>query len=536
MTFIDNTGKNLSIVIQGGFFEKNAVEVAHITFEYRKIFPNSEIILSISSSDFLDPSKKKLFPYSKIIKNRAILSACNILNTLVDKFVFCGDILPLPPVNIKHPNCNANYQIEAAKQGLKNATKEFVLRVRNDFLFKDNSFLEQYVEMCRNTRGSFSVFEERIMICSLFTLNPYALERLPFHYSDWFHFGKLSDVRLLWEELPHISLNYMTHYVNNSYLPGSNELERHFLAKTAIEQYISFSFFSKKFSELQLSCHNDIYSRRESIDILLDNFCIFDDKKSPIYFPKYMKDFLFRPNEKICISHTNWNFLVKNRNTDPEKLLTYNKGQIYKNNICYFPFILNASDMKTKIGKYLGKDIVITKTDCGGVALFGPHYDLTGGMYCARIHMSSFVSKETLMKIRATLEHGEILLNEEEFLFKDYCNNFLKHKNFLEIDFHFICPDKVGKDFEIVLEIDRVEDMAISYVEIFNTENRPKIEEMPLAFRYYMGISSRFMKKSLLEKRDKNPYAFFKDSKSIFAKYPKKIYLDKWEKMNKKRY
>lgn len=531
MKMISDIGENLSIILQGGVFEKNAVEVTHIASEYRKIFPKSEIIFSISSSDFLAISNEKLVLCSSI-KNNIFDSVCSILNNVVDKFVFCNSVLPLPPVNIKHDNCNANYQIEAAKQGLSKATKEFVLRVRNDFLFKDNSFLIQYERMCNNPRKSFSVFQKRIMICSLFTLNPYALERLPFHYSDWFHLGKLSDVQLLWD-VPHITLNYMTYYTSNSYLPGSNELERHFLAKTAIEQYIAFSFFSKKFPNLKLSCHNDIRCRKESIEILLDNFCIFDDKKSPIYFPKYMKDFLFRPNEKICISHNNWNILSQNRNIDPEKLLTCNKDNVYKNYISNFPFLLNALDLKTKIGKHLGKEIVISKTDCGGIALFGPHFDLKEGEYCARIYLSSFVSKKTEMKVRSTLENGQIILNEECFSFKNYSNNFSEKQDFLEIDLYFKCYYEIGKDFEVVLEIDQVEDMAISHVEIFDTIKFPSMREMPLSFRYYMGISSLVMKKNLIAKLNKDPYRFFRDSKSILARYPKKVYLSRCKKIIK---
>lgn len=465
MVDVNITGENLSIVLQGGIFKKNVSEVASIASEYRSLFPNSEIILSVSSTDFLDFSKSTLSSCNVSAKNQEFISACNILNLVIDHLVFCGDALSLPPVNIKHPRCNANYQIEAAKCGLQKVTREFVLRVRNDFLFKDNSFLVQYKNMSDNPRGKFSIFKERVMICSLFTLNPYAIERLPFHYSDWFHLGKLSDVKLLWD-IPHISLNYMTYYMNNSYLPGSNELERHFLAKTAVEQYIAYGFFSKKFPDIRLLCHNDIHSRRESIDILLDNFCILDDKKTQIYFPKYMKDFSFRPNAKICISHENWDLLSKNRHIDPEEILSCNKETIFKESISSFPFILNASDMYTKIGKLLGKDLVVPQTDNGGVVMFGPHFEIGEGQYRARTYISSLVCEKTIIKIRATLGHGREVLGEKEFLFENYNNDFSKTENFLKLDLDFVCLHSVGSDFEIVLEVDRVEDMAVSHVEI----------------------------------------------------------------------
>lgn len=534
MIEISKTGENISIVLQGGIFEKNSTDVTNITTEYRKLFPDSEILLSISSSDFLDfpnSTENKLVPYKQNLKNQKFINVCNILNSLVDRFVYCDNALPLPPININHPDCNANYQIEAAKRGLKEATREFVLRVRNDFLFKDDSFIDQYLEMNGNARGRFSAFQERIMICSLFTINPYAVERLSFHYSDWFHFGKLADVRLLWD-IPQLSLNYMTYYLNNPYLPGSTEIERHFLAKTGVEQYIAFGFFSKKFPDIQLSCHNDITSRRESIEILVDNFCILDHRKSPVYFAKYMKDFLYRPNEKICISHKNWEILAKNRNIDPEQVLSYPKEAIYKHDISSFPFVLNASDMKTKIGKSLGRDIVVPKTDTGGVVVFGPHFNLKRGTYRAFIYISSLVCKDTEMKIRATLNHGGEVLGERDLVFKDYHNDFLTKEGFLKIELHFSCLHDVGQDFEIVVEVNRVEDMSVSRIEIFDMRKNPELKEMPLLFQYYMEISSKIMKKTLVEKRQRDPYAFFRDSKSLLARYPRKLYMEKYKKIN----
>ncbi|WP_143221998.1 hypothetical protein, partial [Acetobacter fabarum] len=118
MVDISMTGKNLSIVLQGGLFKKNSIDVANITSEYRNLFPDAEIVLSVSSSDFLDTSKYELTTYKNTAKNQEFIRACNILNSVVDTVVFCGDALPLPPVNIKHPSCNANYQIEAARSGL----------------------------------------------------------------------------------------------------------------------------------------------------------------------------------------------------------------------------------------------------------------------------------------------------------------------------------------------------------------------------------------------------------------------------------
>ncbi|KON63017.1 hypothetical protein KOEU_34990 [Komagataeibacter europaeus] len=43
-------------------------------------------------------------------------------------------------------------------------------------------------------RRAFRSLKRRILISEFFTLDPYMFEILPFHYSDWFHFGLTEDV------------------------------------------------------------------------------------------------------------------------------------------------------------------------------------------------------------------------------------------------------------------------------------------------------------------------------------------------------
>lgn len=60
--------KSISIVIHGGCFEKNASELANILINYRKEFKESEIIFSISSSDFIDFNNSNEFSISSYKK------------------------------------------------------------------------------------------------------------------------------------------------------------------------------------------------------------------------------------------------------------------------------------------------------------------------------------------------------------------------------------------------------------------------------------------------------------------------------------
>jgi len=234
--------ESISIVIHGGCFEKNASELENILINYRKEFKESEIIFSISSSDFIDFNSSNERFISSYKKN--MTSFCYVVNKFADKIAYTYMAQSLPPVYRDGANAHPNHMIESARNGLALASREFVLRTRNDLLFKDRSFIDKYIDLSNNyyKKGKYTVFSAPVMIASIYTLNPFTVVRLPFHYSDWFNFGKLADIRPIWD-VPFITLDFATYYYNHYYKVGSSEKERNFFFRTAVEQYIYFNFF-----------------------------------------------------------------------------------------------------------------------------------------------------------------------------------------------------------------------------------------------------------------------------------------------------
>lgn len=94
--------KLISIVLHGGFFENNSSDVLNILINYREIFKKSEIIFSISSSDFIDFSKSTEFEVIAYKKNME--NACRIVNEYADKIAYSYIAQPLPPVFRDGPN------------------------------------------------------------------------------------------------------------------------------------------------------------------------------------------------------------------------------------------------------------------------------------------------------------------------------------------------------------------------------------------------------------------------------------------------
>lgn len=459
--------KLISIVIHGGFFENNSSDVLNILINYREIFKKSEIIFSISSSDFIDFSKStesEVIAYKKNMEN-----ACRIVNEYADKIAYSYIAQPLPPVFRDGPNSHPNHLIESAKNGLALATRQFVLRVRNDLLFKNRDFIEKYIELKEKyyKEGKYTIFSSPIMISSLYTLNPYAEARLPFHFSDWFHFGKLSDIRPIWD-IPLITLDFITYYTTNHYRPGSLEKERNFFSRLAIEQYIYFTFFSYHFKEIKLDYHNDDRSTYESLQILLDNFIVVDVYNLNVFYPKYGNGFNPYTNNNTKIMQESWEYLVSHREINPSKLLHVARKNTRDYTPVIFPFRIEVDHLYTKTGFSFGKSLFVSPDAPPGVACFGPHMLLNKGHYTARVAVSSLypVNNNCKIKVAATGHEGSIVLGFKNFHFNKV-NGYTDQYTYLEISFNN--PYDRLEKFEIVVSTEDQIDLAIDYIDILKS-------------------------------------------------------------------
>lgn len=454
--------KSISIVIHGGCFEKDASDIANILSSYRNIFSESEIIFSISSSDFIDfelSNEKSLFSYKK-----NMVGFCRLVNKCADKIAYSYMAQPFPPIIHDAPNCHANHMIESARNGLALASREFVLRTRNDLLFKDRSFINEYIRLYSEyyTRGEYTAVSFPVMIPSLYTLNPFSKARIPFHYSDWFNFGKLSDIRSIWD-VPLVTLDFMTYYGTHYCAPGSKAEERNFNAHIAVEQYIYFSFFSKKFKNLRLNHHNDDHSIVESIQILLDNFIVSDIYYLNVYYPKYFNGFNSYADNNTKIMQRMWEYLSAHRNINPAEFLYVPRNKLHEYAPVTFPLKIGAEQLYTKTGFHCGKSIVVPYDAPPGVACFGPYITLRQGSYTACVSLSALYPEENQCKIRisAAGEGGRLILGFRDYVFNKI-NTYQRDSVYINIDFEV--TDKSIPKFEIVIETFSHIDIAIDHI------------------------------------------------------------------------
>lgn len=492
----------LGIVVQGPIYQGNIIETANICLQWRNMFPNSEIILAISVTDIIvgtlvDGRLRDIGIVPKHQHDGHLWNAFSILEKVCDAITLGEPALPLPPIKRDSPaSNNINFQIAAAKAGLALVKSEYVLRIRSDLIFLEPIFLYEYAAACKLPRGEASVFQERVMISWLYTLNPYSLERLPLHFSDWFHLGLTRDVVKIWDVMP-ITLSDAMYYSNHTYLAGTNGPERQFLTKRAVEQHLMYNMFKPHFPQLKLERHNDLRSRELSLDILIDNFIPSDIFRSKAVFNKYNHEF-FDKNKRIqCITHETWRELCLSRDEthlatiqrvaeaeaqadlflltsldmnaplspvlSPASNISQNSesesdsdSAIAASSGGSFPLRYGAAQLHMREGVRENGEIVARDKD--GLVFFGPYISLPAGHYTARVQFSRLTGAGKLL-CRVTANNGELLLAEKKELITSKIA-----AGFLKVDFSI--ESEAADNVEVTLSKEGISFMSIPVMEI----------------------------------------------------------------------
>ena len=268
---------NLSIIVQGAI---NKFETPKCLKSLRKYLPQAEIILStwegsdISKLEGLydilvlnkDPGTQQFFnPKGKIIYN------------------------------------NLNRQLLSTQEGLKKATKKYVLKLRTDLILKDARFLEYFDKFPAKTEN-YTLFKKKIICPDLFSRyyihvdRHNNVEKIPFHISDWWFFGLKEDIETYIKDTPLVKEPEFTTYF--SLKENQNKKSPYIGAsfKFAPEQYFGYSCFLRNFSDIRMEDASDYNDEifEKSRECIINNFIILEHEQSGIYLNKYS----FSKNEK----------------------------------------------------------------------------------------------------------------------------------------------------------------------------------------------------------------------------------------------
>jgi hypothetical protein len=155
----------------------------------------------------------------------------------LDDVVLSHDPGGLAPLKLDDDKINnVNRQLVTTRAGLAAVTTPYAAKIRTDCSLKHAGFLDFHAEQLKRDKG-----RERLIACSFFTLDPTVFERLPYHVSDWFHFGPTELLREYWAAEP-LSSDNARFYESHEHTADATFFERKFRARFAVEQHICMQF------------------------------------------------------------------------------------------------------------------------------------------------------------------------------------------------------------------------------------------------------------------------------------------------------
>ena len=173
---------------------------------------------------------------------------------------------------------NLNRIIKSSQEGIRCATRKYVLRIRSDLILTSNAILFSKDKLpCRDRHNS--LFEKRILACDTFSLKidyrRFNQMRMLFHVSDWLHFGLKSDLMELFN-IPFVLEPSFTEFYK-SHKKSYKDIFPNRTWRMSPEQYITSENARKIFNNMTFS----EYSKFSLSDVeisemfIINNFCIF---------------------------------------------------------------------------------------------------------------------------------------------------------------------------------------------------------------------------------------------------------------------
>lgn len=189
---------------------------------------------------------------------------------------------------------NVNRQIVTTRAGLAQATRPYALKLRNDLQMGGDGLLRFFARFDAYPSETRSrVFEERVLCCTLYARNPRRALPFAFHPSDWFFFGKTSDLQRLFDiplaPEPETS-RWFADYADRPYpdrFPNT-------LSRWAPEQYLWLSCLSRHApnaiaGEAMPNHQWDISEKivKASERSIAENFALLSPRQAQVRFTKY---------------------------------------------------------------------------------------------------------------------------------------------------------------------------------------------------------------------------------------------------------
>jgi len=244
---------------------------------------------------------KKVLPRSRYILSTWIGS--EVQDISVDKVILSEDPGELPGIKC-HVGTgefnNINRQMRSTQCGLLEAESEYAIKIRTDCSPDGVGFLVCFKRFYRTDSPA------RIVVSSMFTIDPAMFEQMPYHISDWFQFGKTTELRSYWSA-PFMSEIDATYYEIHPHAPYSTFMDRRFRCRLAVEQFVA-THYAKRLGYAIPFYHNDLRPdvlaghRR----FLAERFVVLDPWDLGLRFEKYQWAYHSGFQKLNCLLYVDW--------------------------------------------------------------------------------------------------------------------------------------------------------------------------------------------------------------------------------------
>lgn len=249
---------------------------------------------------------RTLLPNAKIILSSTARYREDVSG--VDNVIVSEDPGALPYTSKKgsRPN-NTNRQIVTTLAGLRLVTTKFVFKLRSDFIFQSDCFLQFFNQYPLHQKG-YKIFERKVLACSYFSRNPRSHHPYPFHISDLIFFGLTEDILNLYD------IPLMTD-IDYRFIKSGDEI----VCRYHPEQHILLNCLKKNKFAYHCTHFNFVTEKNttETERIFTSNFVILSFKQLGVLPTKATFEVKNDPgNFSSCYTPLEWIALYK-QNCDP---------------------------------------------------------------------------------------------------------------------------------------------------------------------------------------------------------------------------
>jgi hypothetical protein len=157
------------------------------------------------------------------------------------------------------------------------------VKLRTDSMLEHAGFVDYF-----DTQARRDGHDRRLLTTAFFTLDTTMFERIPYHVSDWFHFGRTDVLQAYWSA-PLMTPEAGRWHERNAHAPGSTVFEQRFRSQLAVEQHIA-THYARSLGYACPARLNDTAPDvlRDHERFLARELMIVDPWQAGVLFPKYL--------------------------------------------------------------------------------------------------------------------------------------------------------------------------------------------------------------------------------------------------------